>query len=159
MSLEYITSHSSWKNCTSAVDIGGSTGRAAVALATAHPSLNITVQDLHPAEDGSEDVIPTELRDRVKFMVFDFMAENAVQPIQGADVYLLRWILHNWSDKYGIQILRSLIPALKAGARVLIMEILMPEPGTIPFTKERDLRYDFCKHFNHSTCAISETIH
>jgi len=46
-----------------------------------------------------------------------------------AKVYLFRWILHNQSDASAIPMLRALIPALKYGARVLINDHVLSEPG------------------------------
>ncbi|KAF2266510.1 S-adenosyl-L-methionine-dependent methyltransferase [Lojkania enalia] len=140
MSLDHLTSYDLWKTCKSVVDVGGSTGKAALALATVHPHLHVTVQDLPTVIAGVGQDIAPELSSRVSFMSHDFLAENAAQPVKNADVYLLRWILHNWSDKYSIRILQSLRPALKKGARVLIMEVIMPEPGALPLWKEKDLR-------------------
>ena len=75
---------------------------------------------------GAEAGIPEELRSRVSFMPYDFFTP---QPVRDADVYLFRWIFHSWSDEYGVRILRSQIPALKKGARILINEWCLPEPG------------------------------
>lgn len=44
-------------------------------------------------------------------------------------MYFLRWIIHNYSALYAISILRSLIPALKPGARIVINEHCLAEPG------------------------------
>ncbi|MCJ1246594.1 hypothetical protein MMC30_003803 [Trapelia coarctata] len=62
------------------------------------------------------------------------------QPVT-ADVYYFRWIFHNWSDQYCIQILRNLIPALQPGARIVVNEFVMPEPGTLGRAEERVVRY------------------
>ena len=62
------------------------------------------------------------------------------QPVS-ADVYYMRSILHNWSDKYSVQILRHLTPALKPGARVLVHELVLPEPGTVSKADEKRMRY------------------
>ena len=43
------------------------------------------------------------------------------QPIS-ADVYLLKQILHDWPDVEAIKVLRALIPAMKPGARVILVE-------------------------------------
>jgi hypothetical protein len=59
-------------------------------------------------------------------MAHDFFTE---QPVKDADIYLLRFILHNWSDSYCIDILRRLVPALKDGARVLVNDIVLPDLG------------------------------
>jgi len=62
------------------------------------------------------------------------------QPIVGADVYYLRNIFHNWSDQYCIKILRNLIPALQPGASIVINDVVIPKPGTLSPTRERDIR-------------------
>lgn len=49
-----------------------------------------------------------------------------------ADVYFFRWIMHDWADSYCIKILRNLIPALKKGAKVVIMDAVLPERGEAP---------------------------
>ena len=58
-----------------------------------------------------------------------------------AGVYYLRSILHNWSDKYALRILRALVPALEPGARVLVHELMLPEPNTVSITEERRMRF------------------
>jgi hypothetical protein len=58
-----------------------------------------------------------------------------------AEVYHFRWIFHNWPDKYCIMLLRAQIPALKAGARVVIQDFVVPESGTVPYYQERLSRY------------------
>lgn len=70
-------------------------------------------------------------------MAHDFFTE---QPVQGADVYYSRWMLHDWSDKYAIRILTSLIPTIKVGARILLSEYIMPEPGEMSSYQQRTLR-------------------
>ncbi|KAI0867285.1 hypothetical protein GGS24DRAFT_486087 [Hypoxylon argillaceum] len=70
-------------------------------------------------------------------MAHDFLTE---QPIVGADVYFFRWIFHNWSDKYSIKILRNHIPALKKGAKIVINDNILPQPGVISQWQEDRLR-------------------
>ena len=64
-----------------------------------------------------------------------------IQPVKDADVYLFRWIFHNWSDGYCIKILRNLVPALKNGAMIVINDNVLPEPGTMGLWQEERLRY------------------
>jgi hypothetical protein len=74
----------------------------------------------------------------VRFMAQDFFEE---QQVNGADVYVLRWIMHNYSDKYASKILQSLIPALKNGARILVNDYCLPEDGKeVGMGEERTLR-------------------
>ena len=59
------------------------------------------------------------------------------QPIKSADAYFYRAVFHDWSDKYGIKMLQALIPALKKGAKVILNDGVMPEPGKLPPSMER----------------------
>ena len=119
------------------VDVGGSYGSICVALARNYPSLRFIVQDRPEVVNVGRQELPRELIDRVMFFEHDFFDD---QPVKGADVYILRWVLHDWSDQYAIKILRALIPALKTGAKVLINEIILPEPGKLTPYHERRLR-------------------
>ncbi|KXX73822.1 6-hydroxytryprostatin B O-methyltransferase [Madurella mycetomatis] len=76
-----------------------------------------------------------DLKPRILFQAQDILQPNAYH---GADVYLLRSIPHDWSDKCAILILKNLAPALKDGARVLIADFISPEFGTLgPMWLER----------------------
>lgn len=105
------------------VDVGGSAGTFSVALARHFKDMKFIVQDLPEVTANGPSRIPSELQDRIHFMAHDFFTE---QPVEGADVYFFRWIFHMCSDKYGIKILRNLIPALKTGARIIISEVVIP---------------------------------
>lgn len=43
------------------------------------------------------------------------------QPV-AADIYMLKWILHDWPDAESVKILQALRPALKPGARVVFID-------------------------------------
>ena len=122
------------------VDVGGSEGKYSIALAQSFPDLKFIVQDL-PAVVKAVDAkrpVPSELADRVTFMAHDMFKE---QPVS-ADVYLYRWVFHDWPDSYVVKILRQLIPALKPGARVIINDTILPEPNTLSELQERKVRYE-----------------
>lgn len=119
------------------IDLGGNKGQIAVPLAQRFPALKVLVQDLDNVVDGADEQVPDELKGRVKFMAHDFFTEQTVQ----AEVYLVRWCLHNWSDKYGVKLLRCLKPALRDGARVVIHDSCVPESKDMPRWRERRLRY------------------
>lgn len=44
-------------------------------------------------------------------------------------VYYFRWIMHNYSTPYAVKILKNLVPALKPGARIVINDHCLREPG------------------------------
>jgi hypothetical protein len=133
--LRHLTSGYPWADIPSGtvVDLGGSHGDTAFAIARANPHLKLIVQDL---PEVVANAAPKEGLD-VSFMAHSFFEE---QPIKGAEVYLYRWTLHNWPDKYCVKALQALVPALKKGARLLIMDMVMPPPGMLPNDLDRKLR-------------------
>ena len=119
------------------VDVGGNRGQMAIPLAQRFPMLNVLVQDLDNVVEVAEELVPHDVKGRVGFMAHDFFTE---QKVRGAQVYYIRWCLHNWSDKYAIEILRCLIPAMEDGARVVIHDSCVPESEDMPRWRERTLR-------------------
>ena len=102
------------------------------ALANSTNDIEFIVQDLDSTIKDRREILPQEVGHRIKFMHHDFFTE---QPVKMADVYFLRWILHDWSDKYALIILRSLIPALKDGARIILFERVLTEGPETRFTE------------------------
>lgn len=135
-SLPRTTTSGSPTQTTRVVDMGGGRGHIAMALAKRFDNLTFLIQDIPQIVDGADADVPESLRNRIRFAPHDMFAPQTAE----ADVYYLRWILHNWSDKYCRLILQALIPALKKGARVLVQDTCMPEPGDIPLWREKDLR-------------------
>ncbi|KAI1366337.1 S-adenosyl-L-methionine-dependent methyltransferase [Xylaria arbuscula] len=137
--LRFATDFYPWEEHSNGtvVDVGGSHGLVCVGLARKFPSMSLIVQDLEPVITCVKENVPADVARKVSFMVHDFFKP---QPVAGADVYFFRWILHDWSDKYCIQILRNLIPALKKGARVIVSEAVLPGPGEVPRKIETRMR-------------------
>jgi len=81
--------------------------------------------------------VPDHLRDRVSLTTHDFFTPQTVV----AELYFFRWIFHGFSEKYCVKILQALIPALKRGARVVINDGTLPEPGTVGYMEEKSMRY------------------
>ena len=117
------------------VDVGGSHGSLSMAIADRYPEIRCVVQDRPEIVETAS--VPPAIANRFEFLAHDFFTK---QPLS-ADVYLLRWVLHNWSDKHSIKILRSLVPALKHGAKIIVVEICLPEPGVFSQSDERQVRY------------------
>lgn len=120
--------------------IGGANGHACIPIAEAFPALNFVVQDIEMGENLEVEhrkLLPEAVQSRIKYMVHDFFQE---QPIKDADVYFFRCTLHNWSDEYVVKALRALIPALKPGAKVVIQDNGLANPGTIGLEDEINQR-------------------
>ena len=124
------------------VQVGGSTGTSAAALAKAFPQLKFVVQDLPAnAESGQKEAsqsFSADLASRITFLGHDF---TQPQPVQGADVYLLRMILHDWPDDDAAVILRNILSAMdRAKSHLLIMDTVLPKVGSVPLSVERLVR-------------------
>ncbi|EME44652.1 hypothetical protein DOTSEDRAFT_24658 [Dothistroma septosporum NZE10] len=72
-------------------------------------------------------------------MPHDFFSE---QYVKNADVYFFRFIFHNLADKYAVKILHALIPALKAGARIVICQVLHNAVATTKWTQKQPRHLD-----------------
>ncbi|PHH61950.1 hypothetical protein CDD81_7699 [Ophiocordyceps australis] len=102
------------------VDVGGSGGHDSIALAHHFPNLRITVQDLPQAEPAFHANLPPQLSSRLSFHQHSFFQP---QPL-AADIYLLKLILHDWPDAESLHILRAFIPAMRPGARILLIDYI-----------------------------------
>lgn len=119
------------------VDVGGSTGHVSIQIARSNPEWKFIVQDLPETVTLAKTQVPEDVRDRISFEVHDFWTE---QPVRGADVYFFKTIFHDWSDTYSAKILRELIPALRAGARIIIADVCIPPRGAVSLYKEQWMR-------------------
>jgi len=139
--LHHVTDNYSWGDIPdggTVVDVGGSEGFVCHALAKKYPNIkSFVVQDLPNVIAQAQSQSSSNADSRVSYMAHDFFTE---QPVKNADVYILRWILHNWSDARSVRILRNLIPALKQGSKIIINDNILPQPGVLPRWVENRLR-------------------
>ncbi|KAL6923090.1 hypothetical protein FSHL1_000340 [Fusarium sambucinum] len=140
--VEHLLGAFDWNNIGQAtvVDIGGSSGSTCIMLATAFPSLNFVIEDLpEPIQNARARMsdLPDEIKSRIDVMEYDFFTP---QPIKHADVYLLRTILHDWPDADAIRILQGVVEAMGPTSRLLIMDMVLPKPGSGSKTFEAALR-------------------
>ncbi|KAJ3561212.1 hypothetical protein NPX13_g9040 [Xylaria arbuscula] len=111
-----------WKGAGNAtvVDVGGSAGDDAILLARKYPDLKMIVQDMPMVKPVFEAELPDDVRDRVSFVTHDMFQPQQTQ----ADIYMMKLIFHDYSEKEAAKILRALIPALRPGNRVIVIEYI-----------------------------------
>ncbi|KAF9631052.1 putative o- protein [Lasiodiplodia theobromae] len=110
------------------VDVGGGVGGFSMQLSHLYPNLRFVVQDRAPVLKQAESEVwpkenPSALQEgRVTFTPHNFFDKN---PVQGAEVYWLRYIIHDWSDEYCVQILSAIRPSMGPKSRILICDQVM----------------------------------
>ncbi|KAH9907229.1 O-methyltransferase-domain-containing protein [Xylariomycetidae sp. FL2044] len=142
--VEHLLDGFDWKSLREGalvVDCGGGSGTTSLVVARAFPTLRFVLQDqATPIENARRQMAKASREaawDRFEVQVHDFFAP---QPIVGADVYLLRMIIHDWPDAESAAILGRIARAMRPHSRLLIMDMVVPMPGTGPVLKEASLR-------------------
>ena len=102
--------------------LGGSVGHLSIEIASQNPNITCIVQDFSALRPGFEASLPKALASRVSFQEHDIFT---AQPVQHADVYIFRLILHDWPDAYCIPIIQQLVPAMKKGSRILAIDCIV----------------------------------
>lgn len=116
-------------------DIGGGNGTVLSALLRHVPSLRGVLFDLPHVVDRARQTMPDDCRARCELVAGDFF--RAVPP--GADGYLLRHILHDWTDDESATILRCIRSAIPEHGRMLVLESVIPLGNEPFFAKLLDL--------------------
>jgi SAM-dependent methyltransferase len=114
------------------VDVGGGHGQLLSEILARHPNVSGVLFDLpsgvEAARSGAGGSLP-----RTEFVAGSFF--EAVPA--GADVYVLKKVIHDWNDKQAIAILRNCRDAMVPQGRVLLAETIVPagnEPDPIKLT-------------------------
>lgn len=117
-------------------DIGGGNGSNLIGVLQRYPAMKGLLFDLpHVVGRAREGLVRAGLGDRCRVVEGDFFATIP----EGADAYFLRHIIHDWDDARALTILRNIRRAMPDGARLLVVEHVLP-PGNDPsFGKLLDL--------------------
>lgn len=116
-------------------DIGGASGSVLGQLLENEPDRRGIVFDVPEIVPDAQRYIEQQgLTDRVEVVAGDFF-----ESVPRADVYILSYILHDWDDESCRRILGSIKAAAKPGARLVVLEGIMPEGDEHHFTKLFDL--------------------
>ncbi len=105
-----------WRGDETVVDVGGGNGSLLESLLDHMPALHGVVFDL----PGATRQVPTD-DGRVSFESGDFF-----RSVPAGDVYVLSTVLHDWDDAHAAEILTTLRRCAPTGARVLILEAVVP---------------------------------
>jgi ubiquinone/menaquinone biosynthesis C-methylase UbiE len=104
-------------------DVGGAHGVLLTTVLRANPAARGILFDLpHVIETAAEVIVAAGLSQRCELVSGDFF--EAVP--DGADLHLLKQIIHDWDDERATQILKNCHRALAAAGRLLLVEMVIP---------------------------------
>ena len=112
-----------WSRFPLIADIGGGIGGLLVDILDAYPSCRGILFD------EPKVVQQAIAHERLETISGDFFQSIPA----GADAYILRWIIHDWPDAEAVALLNTIREAMKPGARLILLEELIPEtPELVP---------------------------
>lgn len=118
-----------------AVDVGGANGALVQALMQAQPTLRGIVLDRPNIVPGAaKAAVAAGLAER-----HSVVAGNFFESVPPGDLYLLKYILHDWDDEECRTILANCRAAASPGARAAVVEIVIGELGKPDFASLMDM--------------------
>ena len=118
-----------WSQYAVIADIGGGIGSQLASILEAHPSCRGILFD----QPGVVAEAPED--SRIERLGGDFFNEVPVE----ADAYVMRWVLHDWSDEESVGLLTHVRKVAKPNARLMVVESVIPETPEFDMGKWMDL--------------------
>ncbi len=110
------------------VDVGGGNGEVISAVLNKNPDTKGILFDLPEVIQRSRaNISASKLSDRCQLIAGNFFESVP----NGGDAYILRHIIHDWSDEDAVSILTNCRNAMNPGGKVLVVEAVIP-PGNDP---------------------------
>jgi hypothetical protein len=118
-------------------DVGGGHGALLAAILRAHPATRGVLFDLPHSVEGARKLLDAAgVAARTEIVSGSFF--DGVPA--GCDAYVMKHIIHDWSDEKCAIVLRRCREAMRPGGRVLVVESIVPPRGVPSFAKLLDLQ-------------------
>jgi hypothetical protein len=118
------------------VDIAGGHGLLLAAFLKANPNLKGVLFDVPTVIEGAGAILEAEgVAERVETVAGDFFQSVPA----GADLYMMKHIIHDWDDDRSLRILKNIHSAMNENGKVLIVEMVVREANEPDFSKIMDL--------------------
>ena len=122
---------------TKLVDVGGGHGLLIAEILSKYPLMRGVVYDDPKVVEGAREVLQAHgVAERGELIGGDFF----VSVPEGGDAYILKHIIHDWNDDECATILGHCHKVLPVGGKVLIVEMVIPEPNVPSIGKLLDLQ-------------------
>ncbi|KAF7349634.1 hypothetical protein MSAN_01689500 [Mycena sanguinolenta] len=116
------------------VDVGAGIGHISLVIAQKNPGLRVIVQDLKDTIKDSKIYWKEHLPSHVESGMVDFQVHDfyAPQPVPNAAVFMLRHIMHDWSDELVVRILRHLRDAAQPTTKLVVVDKIVVSAARVP---------------------------
>jgi hypothetical protein len=119
------------------VDVGGGHGLLLASVLSRYPDMEGVLYDEPAVVRGATEVLVAHgVADRCETVGGDFFRSAPA----GGDAYILKHIIHDWSDEECVTILGHCHTGMAAGGKVLIVEMVIPERNVPAISKFLDLQ-------------------
>ena len=119
------------------VDVGGGTGTLLAAVLRSRDGLNGTLFDVAHVVDRARTMVDAQgLARRWQGVAGDFFTDPLPA---GADLYLLKKVIHDWDDTQAVAILQACARAMSPASRLLLIEPAIAPDNEPSFAKLLDL--------------------
>lgn len=126
MAMQAVLASYSFAGAKKVVDVGGSHGAFLAGVLGREPSARGVLFDLAAVVEGAGSTLDAAgVASRVERVAGSFFESVPA----GGDVYLLKHILHDWSDDECVKILRNVREAMSPDGRVSVVEMLISDKG------------------------------
>ncbi len=137
------------------VDIAGGQGKLLSAIVNAYPQLHGILFDLYEVTQEAKERFKAEgLENRCSTISGDMF----VALPKGADVYMMKTVIHDWDDEHTARLFRSCRAAMQPHARLLVITRVVA-PGNVPDTsKFQDINMLITMNGSERTAAEIESL-
>lgn len=106
------------------VDVGGGYGELLAAMLAANPAIRgVLFESPNALENARRHMDSAGVAERCEYVAGDFFASVP----GGADAYVLKSVIHDWSDAQSLVILRNCCRAMNGRAKLLLVERIVPD--------------------------------
>jgi hypothetical protein len=117
-------------------DVGGGHGAVLGAILKLNPQARGILFDMDSVIEGARKTFKQmKLDSRTELQTGSFFERVP----QGADLYLMKHIIHDWSDAESTRILKAIRSNISSGGKLVLIETVIPGPKQAHFSKWLDL--------------------
>ncbi|WP_309386324.1 methyltransferase [Cerasicoccus frondis] len=121
-SIQAVVENCDFSAAGTIVDVGGAYGALLAAVLRKAPEAKGVLFDLPNSVENADETLG-DVSPRVERVGGSFLED----PLPAGDLFLLKHVLHNWDDARCVTILKGIRAAMNPGAKLLVVEVALPE--------------------------------